>query len=229
MAIAHVCMGCGQDLARRRVRIEPHYGLPLVTCPRCGLHCTRRRHPIWVAWRSTQRASASIGALLAQFSIVLLLSGLMFGLVADDQVAWTLANLDRATGDDMAWPFALLGGMGIATGTWLTIGLSHWRRRWTPWLAWTAYLLSCIVIGSIYHWLDLVRMRSRHVDIKSAMRESWWQIEQWLGTSLPLFGAVLVLSIIGIPIGRIILRSARIGRARRWAKRRRKRRLQAAL
>jgi hypothetical protein len=36
VAISHVCMGCGLDLARVRAAPDPHYGLPLVTCPRCA-------------------------------------------------------------------------------------------------------------------------------------------------------------------------------------------------
>ncbi len=43
MAISHVCLSCGLDLARVRARLEPRYALPIVVCPDCGWAAVRRK------------------------------------------------------------------------------------------------------------------------------------------------------------------------------------------
>jgi hypothetical protein len=66
MSLAHVCLGCGFDLARQRPRNEPYYGLPLIVCPRCATASVRRKHPIAVRWRQVRRVDWALSILLVK-------------------------------------------------------------------------------------------------------------------------------------------------------------------
>ena len=74
MAIAHVCLGCGADLARTHVIRDPHYRLPIVICPDCGEACVRRVDPILQRWRAFQPIALALCALFVQVLIVFLLA-----------------------------------------------------------------------------------------------------------------------------------------------------------
>ncbi|MCZ6851559.1 MAG: hypothetical protein O7F17_07955, partial [Planctomycetota bacterium] len=79
MAIAHVCMQCGMALTRLRPSRDPHYRLPMVTCPTCGQASVRRRHPIQQRWRAFTRAQTSVCALLLQILFLVALAAATVG------------------------------------------------------------------------------------------------------------------------------------------------------
>ena len=67
MAISHVCLSCGLDLARVRALLEPHYALPVVVCPDCGW-ATVRRAP--QGGRSLYRLLVSLLTLISQLGLL---------------------------------------------------------------------------------------------------------------------------------------------------------------
>src|SRR5262245_7451405 len=120
MAIAQICLDCGLDLARIRIRQDPHYGLPIVHCPRCEAVSVRRVHPLAVAWKTIRRVDWSLTVLLVQ--IIFALAFTTATLISTYSLAiglWTIASGNA--GSDIYW-FLLVPPLIVAplTGAWLT-------------------------------------------------------------------------------------------------------------
>ena len=79
MAIAHVCLGCGFDLARVRAGADPHYGLPLIICPQCTTATIRRKHPLQKGFRFCLRLDWTLFILVAQVLALLFMLGMTMG------------------------------------------------------------------------------------------------------------------------------------------------------
>lgn len=214
MVIAHICLQCGLDLARIRVSRDPHYGLPLVVCPRCSTACVRRRHLIEQGWRTTRRLIRSLLALGGQLLAVVIIGSAMSS---------AALGLDRAMmRHDLNWLleeervlliFALLV-IPIINGAWLSATTRHWRRG----AAWTAWLLALVLIGwfviPMMDWLD---RWSR----SPTMPTPPWSLPTWSQGLLPLL-IMSVISLIGWPIGNAVRGISRANRRQRWRKRRRR-------
>ncbi|MDQ7013330.1 MAG: hypothetical protein Q9O74_05460 [Planctomycetota bacterium] len=148
MARSHICMGCGKELARLRAPPDPHYGLPVVVCPGCGLACVRRPRGGLARWHTFLRA---LGAGLKLVGGgMLLVAVLALGLVFCAQVAEGLdealvgkpfsaffkpdAVVQQRLGD--WWTYGGVWIVPVWGVAWLSIGLltgvffPHWRVRW---------------------------------------------------------------------------------------------------
>jgi len=228
MAIAHVCLGCGFDLARVRAFREPHYGLPLVVCPRCQAATTRRRHPLWSAFRRFKRLDFTITVLGLQLSLAALLAVFTpFGSLA---MVVGVSGTQRNTFDSdlwwlYFWPLAIIGPL---TGAWLTMGFSHLNRGRT-FLGWYAFLC-CI---TFFGWL-LAAVRD---DLDSQFMVVQLDPERWpvlargaVGyvSHAIAMGAVMLSAVAGIPLGWGFQRLTGNLRQTLWRNRRRKRRLRSA-
>src|SRR5262249_31403891 len=146
MALAHICLGCGLDLARQHPRKEPHYGLPLVVCPRCATACVRRRHPIVVRWRQFRRVDWALSILVVKMlwalATITATGFTMFGalmlMARWPQIEHEFTSGWKshlfALGMAAAWAFVILP---CIIGAWITAGLGHLTRRqaWIGWLA----------------------------------------------------------------------------------------------
>jgi hypothetical protein len=129
MAIAHICLQCGTDLAHARPVREPHYGWRLVTCPRCGWHVVRRRHPVWSKWIWLRRIDWALTVMAVHLLIGLgmLAAALsMPPLVLLMIVTFRPGSSDWITG--AAWLGAAFVSAAVATGAWLTVAFGHLRR-----------------------------------------------------------------------------------------------------
>ncbi len=141
MAISHVCLSCGLDLARVRARLEPRYALPIVVCPDCGWAAVRRKPR-----RSFVRLSASLLALVVQLG---LLAAGLGGLVAisielgDVLAQGSFGTLAR---DEIILRLAVCVAFAIMLGTWLTAGFGH-ARRTTTWLVFTGLGIALLSLG----------------------------------------------------------------------------------
>ena len=116
MAISHLCISCGFDLARVRVRPDPFYALPIVICPDCGDTAVRRRHPMQQAWRTVLRLKTSLIALA--FQLAMLIGGgaavvAVCVLVGD---AWIVGDLVFPQREELIVAFLVFGVLPISLG-----------------------------------------------------------------------------------------------------------------
>jgi len=145
MAISHVCISCGLDLARVRARLEPRYALPIVVCPDCGLTTVRRKPR---AWRSFRRLMLSLATLAAQLGLVV--TGLA-GLLAvsehmgDVFARWSFGGIPS---NEIIFRLSVCAAFAVALGAWLTAGFSH--ARWTTtWLVFYGAGIALIAVSAL--------------------------------------------------------------------------------
>ena len=221
MAIAHVCLGCGADLARIHVIRDPHYRLPLVTCPGCGEACVRRVDPILQRWRAFQPVALALCALFVHLLIVLLLATATAGVVdaVPDLFPVVISGdlFDLLYGQSLA---ALVIGvtLPVLTGVWMTTGLGHWR----PWLARAVWGL---LIAGLLSW-DILRLVFETIGnrlgiVSGVGAEAHLQLAfyDWVLRVLVLF-VFLMLTFAGSPLGAVLLKIHARRRTRRWSRRR---------
>ncbi len=209
MAIAHVCLECGLDLAQHRARIEPHYGLPLVTCSRCGRSEVRRRHPIQRRWRDIRRLTKSLLVAAAQVVVILLLAG--FTIMSANMHAKLIDPRRIMLLDDIGRAFAAIGliMLPIVTGAWLGSALNHWPRK-TQWLGWVVFV---VAIG----WIAPVAVhRMERVSPDRTPSLDWvdWR------NSLAIFAIMCIISYAGLPVATRLRRIVHFNARQRWRKRR---------
>ena len=221
MAIAHVCLGCGADLARIRVIRDPHYRLPIVTCPGCGEACVRRLDPILQRWRAFQSLAEALCALMVQVLIVLLLAPATAGVVdvVPDLLPVVISGdlFDLLYGQSLA---ALVIGvtLPVLTGVWMTTGLGHWR----PWLARAVWGL---LIAALLSW-DMLRLASETIGnelgivsgigAKAHLKLAFYD---WILRVVVLF-VFLMMTFAGSPLGAVLLKIHARRQSRRWSRRR---------
>ena len=214
MTIAHVCFDCARDLAGARAVRDPHYALPLVICPSCGKASVRRAHPFHTRWIATLRVGSAVTALILQNAVALALIASTLSVIAGTLTLGYAAMIGDATRQTMINLGISIGAVSIATGAWLTAGLSHisWRRAWLGWL------LLIITLVSVVAAVTLAALPGRVPDLVS------WIV----GTSLivvaacvPL-GIIMALALAGVPVGKLILMVHRafVRERFRWRRRR---------
>jgi hypothetical protein len=216
MAISHLCLSCGFDLAQTRVRRDPLYGLPLVFCPDCDTAAVRRPHPTRQAWRTLLRLGHSIFALVFQLAF---LAAFATGVVSACVVA-----SEQYLGGYVAVPpemqevvaFLAFGVMPVALGAWLTAGLGHLRRL-TAWLLFAVFAIALLSVDSFG-----APLAQRMVEIggfSTSIMEFRWDR---LGARLVVLVAIMTVATVGIPIGLMIRVAERDWRRNRWRARRRR-------
>ncbi len=215
MTIAHVCFGCACDLAGVRAIPDPHYALPLVLCPGCGKAHVRQTHPFHARWIASLRIGTAVTALIFQNVVALTLISSTLAVIAGALALGYAAMIGELTRQAMINLGISLGAVSIATGAWLTAGLSHisWWRAWLGWM-----LLNVVLVGLIAA-VSLGALGGRVPDLAS------WAVGTSVLTAaacVPL-GIIMVLAFAGIPLGKLLLTAHRaFVRARfRWRRRRR--------
>ncbi len=221
MAIAHVCLGCGADLARIHVIRDPHYRLPIVTCPGCGEACVRRVDPILQRWRAFQPLAAALCALFVQVLIVLSLApatALVVDAVPDLLPVRISGNVFDLLYDQSFGVMVVGLTLPVLTGIWMTTGLGHWR----PWLARAVWGL---IIAALLSW-DVLRLASETIGnrlgiVSGVGAEAHLQLAyyDWILRVLVLF-VFLMLTFAGSPLGAVLLKIHARRRRRRWSRRR---------
>jgi hypothetical protein len=165
MAISHICMSCGLDLARLHPRPDPHYGLPIVVCPRCATAVVRRAHPLVVRWREARRLRgamramglrAAVGAALmaASVGMVFLVEAGAKDLGVSAFELPRLIFLGRDGAHRLPEEAPVMGGvllglwvlLQIGVGVLLSAGLRHWGRAiaWGVWAGLLVLMLSLV-------------------------------------------------------------------------------------
>jgi hypothetical protein len=224
VGLSHLCVDCGLDLRHERSAIEPHYGLPLVICPRCGCAAVRRRHPFVRAWPNTRRFICALRTILIQSALIAFLSALMLQACGD--LSRTMGLYvpfgRRSLIDLLLHEWSSLIGWGlvppIMVGAWLTCGLGHLgrTRAFLLWSGWIVFLV---------HWTTLIDWSPGRLEVLVTQGASL--IPRRVDELLPKLAAAVVLMVIalaGIPLGVGLQRYGRLLRRRGWRALRRRRR-----
>lgn len=211
MSMAHICTGCGLDLARQRPVREPHYGLRLVTCSGCGTSSVRRRHPLDRAWRTTLRVANVVKALSARLLLLLI-----FTLMTIWAARWTADRLERVSVEQLWDRHRLMVALSfiilpIMTGIWLSAAFTHWRYT-SQWLAWAGWIVGVgwivpLLIAIIRWWPSDIGL-SWHVDPRLS------------SMALAAFAVMWAISFMAIPLGSILIRASQHSQRKQWRRRR---------
>ncbi len=159
MAIAHVCQGCGRDLARVRASREPVYGLWVAACPGCARVSPRAR-------RTDRALLTRVGRIyFALLRLEVRTAGLAFMVIAASMGAYALGEtfahsypLERAG-------MVLLGATHLIGGAFVHLAWSHHHvvMRWAaltgivgfiavvPLMAWG------VMLGLAVWWPELIQ------------------------------------------------------------------------
>ncbi|MHC4769983.1 MAG: hypothetical protein ACYTEI_14915 [Planctomycetota bacterium] len=216
MAISHLCISCGFDLARVRVRPDPFYALPIVVCPDCGDTAVRRMHPMKQAWRTVLRLKTSLIALA--FQLAMLIGGgaavvAVCVLVGD---AWALGDLAFPQREELIVAFLAFGVLPVALGAWLTAGLGHVRRLHL----WLFYSLAGLVLISLDCVGEpLARRALETLGLSLTPIDFRWDL---LSARVIVLTAIMTIAIAGIPLGMLARVGHRRWRRNRWRARRRR-------
>lgn len=205
VAIMHLCLECGLDLARVRPGFDQRLGLRLVICPRCRTACERRRHPIRGAWRDMNRAAMAIAVIFVQCMMGVMLAIASLGAIS----AFIDDDADRLL---TVVTFLLIP---IATGAWLRAGFAH-LGWWIAWIGWALVvpLITAAIIGACF----VLDVDAPLVDLRYAGNR------QALGPIAVAWAATCIAIPLGIPLGNGLRIFARARHKTRWSRRRRKRR-----
>lgn len=224
MAIAHICLQCGFDLARVRPVREPHYRLPIVTCPGCAAVVVRRVHPMSRGWKTFLRLDAVLRVLCVQLLFLISLSTLTT--VASILIVHEQGLPARsAHAEELAWLYVLtFGVLAPITGAWLTAGFSHVRQHFAVvWLAWLGVLFAEVFLFIVF----CVAINETPFDYIPRNATTLWSdcIRLILLPAMMIEFLFLCAAMAGVPVGRLALRvNAWMMRAL-WSWRRRRRRL----
>lgn len=232
MAIAHVCVKCGWDLARVRPQREPHYGLNLVRCPRCGAASVRRQHPIRAAWRKFRRFDFAMTLVFLRLVAVATLTLLC---AAGSVFTIALASeLKRTNGGP--WPreaglFLIIFYLITPTllGAFLTAAFAH-IARWKVWLGWLAWIAIVLIVVSFHGPLDSQFDPRVATPDSPAMLPRFVLDGVWFIVLPGMLActAMLISALPGIVLGRLLLRLRDAILRSRWRWRYRKLRLAGA-
>ncbi len=151
MAIAHVCVHCGWDLARVRPAREPHYGMMLVRCPHCGAAAVRSRHPVQKAWREFLRLDFALTLIGVRLVGIVALTffwsvACVIGLALASRLGSEESRIDPEARLLIAiFYFAL----PLLLGAFLSAAFAH-IARWKVWLGWLAWSAAVLAIISLH-------------------------------------------------------------------------------
>lgn len=226
MPTHHACHACGHDLSRIRALADPHYALPVVTCPTCRTSTVRRRDPVVAGYRRARRVGRALLTILVQCSVVALVTTAGVALISN--IAYTAHWEHRgnplttlllrsyelradASGPALGILTASLLLVGLFAGAWIRSALRHLNAAWTVLtLAGVATLAALFPALLYWAWVRLGQPgQSRWGDAS--------QTQHWAGTiTAGVMYAVFIAS--GMPLGR----TARAAWASNWKSRRSK-------
>ena len=216
MAISHLCISCGLDLARVRVRPDPLYALPIVICPDCGEAAVRRMHPMKRAWRTVLRLNTSLIALGFQLSLLIGGGSAVVAVCVLVGDAWALGSLAFPQREERIIAFLAFGVLPLALGAWLTAGLGHLRRL-PVWLVFSLAVLVLISLDCVGE--PLARRGLEASGLSLTPIDLRWDL---LSARVAVLTAIMTIAIAGIPLGMLARVGHRRWRCNRWRARRRR-------
>ncbi|MEM9373656.1 MAG: hypothetical protein AAGA55_08420 [Planctomycetota bacterium] len=140
MPMHHACHSCGYPLSARRPGPDPHYNLPVVTCPECATSVVRRRDPGVLGFRTAWKTGRALLYVLIQSLMAFLLSfmaAVMMNNIARTAREEYLSNplavfitqpellRQDQIGPQLGVLSVVLLFVGILTGAWIRSALNH--------------------------------------------------------------------------------------------------------
>jgi len=219
MAISHVCLECGFDLAKVRAQRDPEYDLWIVRCPRCANCCARNPKLIGRAWHRILRVDMALSILLVQGLLLILFVSVN---VAALNAATKL--VDEATaglwGDNHTAVLIIVLVTAVCTGAWLTAAFGH-VARWRMWAGWSAILVVFVLVSG----------PNDRLGMELSARYGGEPFVDWimrcavvLSIIALLVAAYMFAAIPGVVPGRVLRAGHSAFRRLRWRMRRRRRR-----
>jgi len=227
----HACHSCGYPLSRLRAAPDPHYNLPIVTCPECSTSVVRRRDPGAQGFRTAWKTARAIIYIAIQTAMATLLTVAAIGLVAN--TAYSARNDYNANpaalfftnpqllrqdqvGPDLAIFTVLLLFLGLITGAWIRSALNHLNTR----LVYGAFVLVPLVFLLQYglrYWIWEQFIKTGDV---------WGDRDMFLGTPEILTASAMHALFItaGFPLANSARTLWAAQQRARWSRRRRARR-----
>jgi hypothetical protein len=216
MAISHLCISCGFDLARVRVRPDPCYALPIVVCPDCGDAAVRRRHPMQQAWRTVLRLKTSLIALAFQLAMLIGGGAAVVAVCVFVGDAWILGDLVSPQREELIVAFFAFGVLPVTLGAWLTAGLGH-LRRFPVWLFFSLAALGLISLDCVGE--PLAGRALEALGLSLTPFDFRWDL---FSGRVVMLAAIMTIAIAGIPLGMLARVGHRSWRRSRWRARRRR-------
>lgn len=225
MGIAHICLECGQGLARVRVQLDPHYGLPLVSCPRCHAVAVRRLSPAMKQWQAIKRTALSFGTLGLQ--VVVALAIITLTITAIISLERGEFRLGRAS-PPREYYFGvamLLGVLPLFTGAWLTFAFGHMKLRFAL-IGWVSVIIAgLLVIGLGVGMVDDVTgIQYEQFGFGAFGAGAWLGLTEYVLPWAGIFALLLMFTLVGIPPGRLGVKLFAFARCRHrcWMMKRRR-------
>jgi len=200
----HACAACGAPLERVRAAPDPHYGLPIVTCPACGTSAVRTAHAQHRFRRRVARTGWSIGLLVLQAMLAIAAIASTSGIC--------IFAVDRLTLD--SGTLTMLSMFAVLMGLWMTVGLAHWPR-FTAWPVFGVIVAVIVGVGPLVE-RPLDRINSGADVVAAALGSG---VTLW-GKRLLVLLMLLVVSLLAVPLGRAARRALEMGRHARIARHR---------
>ncbi|MCH8822627.1 MAG: hypothetical protein IH984_03875 [Planctomycetes bacterium] len=197
MAISHICINCAKDLARQPAIFDPHYSLPLVICPDCNKASVRRPNYYSIKYKSLLRIITVFSTLLFQTLCIIALAGATVAcvfLIGNVVFLMTDAELSRLSVTNVIIAVSLTS---IATGAWLTAGFSHIPKL-KVWIGWSVFLVMVTAIASIIYFLS-----KSNIDANFGSATILLVLANTLAL-IPIL-VMMILAMVGIPLGNFFL------------------------
>jgi len=211
--------------------VEPHYHLPIFTCPRCQNTQVRRRHPLLQLQRQVRRGISITLHLIVRVSVIYIIAVTLYILMRGLVPQWKslLLNYEylntnkpgelydffiKEVAPFISWVCTAIAGGAVVGGF-----FHHWNR-WKAWAFWFVFLLILVSDDTLY---DLTFGAYEY--IFSIKNPHFWSTG-WLSWSTNAKAAILTFlcSFTGAPIGWMLIKSGENKRKRKFHKRRCKRR-----
>jgi hypothetical protein len=216
MAISHLCLSCGFDLARTPARPDPYYALPIAICPDCGEAAVRRMHPMRRGWRTLLRVETSVVTLAFQLALLIGFTSLVVAVCVFVGERWASGDLNAFWGVEKILTPLFFGALPVALGIWLTAGLGHLRSLYV-WPAFAILILMLISLDCVGEPLVGRGLLACGLSIKPV--EFFW--DQFAVRLITLV-AIMAIAVAGIPPGLLARAGERRWRRNRWRARRRR-------
>lgn len=219
MGIAHICMECGQGLSRVRAQLDPHYGLSLVTCPRCEVVAVRHLSPAMKQWQAIKRSIVSFGVLGLQVALTVALLTLTIAAIISLQQGEFSPGRGLPVREYYFGLVMLLGVLPMFTGAWLTFAFRHLKLP-TVLVGWVIVIISLLSFIGIMVGIvdDVSSLQYELLGFRAYGAGVWIGLTSYVLPCMGLFALMMMMTLVGIIPGRLGTRLFTFARRRqqRW-------------